>query len=601
MSRKEKILYLFLTSAWFIYLLLRVIYVPLVNDEAFTFFWYINRNEILPYQSLPDANNHFLNSLLALYSTKLLGVFAWSIRLPNLVSSIIFIYFIYKLSSLFKHIHTRWGFILTLLSSRLLSEYFGYCRGYGISMSMMAGMLWFLFCFLKTKNPFSFLISLVFMILAVSANLNLISTGVIFLLIVALFYVTNVHINLKEPWVYIMLFLFATGVYSLKYFMDYGIFLQENGKLYFGDGYGFYNGTIIGLIKILDHSSGKLIYAISGILFFLSVGIGLYKLIFERFRNFFTPSVILLTLLTANMAVTVLASKFFHMNYPQNRAVLHWFVIFIIYIFLIVDSLPQAFMRYVRVILMIIPAYFIVHSIPYLNLHYSYIYVNECFPNKFFDLVHLQKNKAGYPVSTAAYIFQNPEYMFKNFLEGGNDAGLSYNSFPSECADYQVIDTAESKQPLAKYDIIAHEKSSKLCLLKRKTLLTPEYFRSKSGINSGGNSNTESILLICLKTDSLLHYPVYVGFDLTLSSDIKPFVAAVVVDVLDSADNHLLFEKLDLDRYNSKYSHTLFKNGFLIPPIPSNAAKIKVFLWNYNLLPFKLEYSSCEIFKMVEK
>ena len=80
----ESIIAFSISLCIFIYLIIRSIYVPLIHDEAATFFHYIQSSSFIPFHSLNDANNHFLNSLLTYISYTLFGDSEFALRLPNL-------------------------------------------------------------------------------------------------------------------------------------------------------------------------------------------------------------------------------------------------------------------------------------------------------------------------------------------------------------------------------------------------------------------------------------------------------------------------------------------------------------------------------------
>ena len=121
----------------------------------------------------------------------------------------------------------------------------------------------------------------------------------------------------------------------------------------------------------------------------------------------------------------------------------------------------------------------------------------------------------------------------------------------------------------------------------------------KSGIYSNGFTKDKGIEFCILSADSLRGNPVYVGFDGILTAKSGPFRAALVVDVLDSTRNtHIFYEKLNLNEFHAEYNQTRFRNGILLPPLPGNAAYLKVYFWNEFLQEFILENAKCEVFSL---
>ena len=62
MKKTEQIAFFTLATMVWIYLGMRSVYVPLIHDEAVTYFTYIQSANFIPPWAYWDANNHLLNS-----------------------------------------------------------------------------------------------------------------------------------------------------------------------------------------------------------------------------------------------------------------------------------------------------------------------------------------------------------------------------------------------------------------------------------------------------------------------------------------------------------------------------------------------------------
>ena len=89
-EKRIKTGFFILASLLFLLLAFRNVMVPFNHDEAVTFFYYIQSGEFLPYHAHIDANNHVLNSGLGYYCFKLFGSSTFALRLPNLLSFLVF-------------------------------------------------------------------------------------------------------------------------------------------------------------------------------------------------------------------------------------------------------------------------------------------------------------------------------------------------------------------------------------------------------------------------------------------------------------------------------------------------------------------------------
>jgi hypothetical protein len=111
-------------------LVFKVINVELTYDEAYTFLNYVYTDDVF---NIGIANNHILNSFLIALTTKL-GYSEFFLRLPNLLSGILYILFIYKF--LKRSNYKTVGYVL-LLSNPYILDFFSIGRGYGISVFLI--------------------------------------------------------------------------------------------------------------------------------------------------------------------------------------------------------------------------------------------------------------------------------------------------------------------------------------------------------------------------------------------------------------------------------------------------------------------------------
>lgn len=152
LKNTETVSYIILSVIATFYLWIRGYYVPITFDEAATFFHFVQSGDFWFFTSLPDANNHFINSLLSFISYNIFGSSKLALRLPNLLAFSIYLYFLYRFSTFFKSGLLRWVFILSMMFSHFFVEYFALCRGYGLSMAFLLGVFYYLIKFVSEKK-----------------------------------------------------------------------------------------------------------------------------------------------------------------------------------------------------------------------------------------------------------------------------------------------------------------------------------------------------------------------------------------------------------------------------------------------------------------
>src|SRR5690606_4027303 len=108
------------------------------------------------------------------------GTDAFFLRLPNLLFFPVYAYFLYKLG---KRLHSR-RVRMTLWATGLFMhgfvEYFAYSRGYGISMALLSGALYFSFCFFRENSVRRLPAALMLYWLATVGNLTLLNSMPLF-------------------------------------------------------------------------------------------------------------------------------------------------------------------------------------------------------------------------------------------------------------------------------------------------------------------------------------------------------------------------------------------------------------------------------------
>ncbi|MCB9190727.1 MAG: hypothetical protein H6602_03610 [Flavobacteriales bacterium] len=189
MGQIERLLAALSVLLVFVYVVLRAIYVPTFHDEAATFFHYIVSENFLPFQAHWDANNHILNSALGFLCYKVLGPQQWWIRLPNVLSFLVYGYFAIRITQDLKNGLIRWGVLIAVLTAAFLLEFFSLARGYAMSIAFLMGVIHHGAQYLKSYQLKNQLALWFWMWLAVAASLTLMNSylivlGLVFLSII---------------------------------------------------------------------------------------------------------------------------------------------------------------------------------------------------------------------------------------------------------------------------------------------------------------------------------------------------------------------------------------------------------------------------------
>ncbi len=119
-------------------------YSSFTHDESFSYLHYVPQSfmDILAFKD-SYTNNHILNSLGMKYSEMIFGTSEFSLRLPNIILSIVYCIFSFLL---FKKSHKiiAVSFFVFLLTNNSIIDFFGLARGYGLSIGFMMMAIYYL-------------------------------------------------------------------------------------------------------------------------------------------------------------------------------------------------------------------------------------------------------------------------------------------------------------------------------------------------------------------------------------------------------------------------------------------------------------------------
>lgn len=161
-----------------IYLIFRIIELPLSDDEYMTLHLHVSQNLwniVTTGQPNTDwaPNNHVLNTLMMKFEIFLFGRKDWVMRIHIFLSFIVCFYYSYKLFSLFVPSEYRKLFYLIIIFlNPYLLDFFGLARGYALSITAFTGALYYLIVYLDQFSIKPLILTLFFMFLAIWSNFS---------------------------------------------------------------------------------------------------------------------------------------------------------------------------------------------------------------------------------------------------------------------------------------------------------------------------------------------------------------------------------------------------------------------------------------------
>lgn len=136
------------------YVLARAVFVPLTYDEAASYLRYISQ-DLFSVFNFEVATNHFLNTLLTKLVSIIAGDSEFVLRIPSLLGYGMYLYFSVRILEWVPNRAFALAGLLLLNLNPYLLDYFALSRGYGLSLGLLMGSLFFLFRFVSRRSDSS--------------------------------------------------------------------------------------------------------------------------------------------------------------------------------------------------------------------------------------------------------------------------------------------------------------------------------------------------------------------------------------------------------------------------------------------------------------
>jgi hypothetical protein len=299
-------------------------------DEAYTL-------SQLPPQSIWElvsykdsyTNNHILNTLLIKGLYALTGKNLFAGRLPNILAFTVYFYFVYHFAKQFIRGNLlQLTFCALMLGNMYLTDFFGLARGYGLSVSLIMGSIYFAANYILSNNKKSYPLSWVMAILSVYAQFASLHYFLGLNLLFFIYHVKTVWESrafssfLKQ----ISSQIIACGALAILIYLPIKAILRDNQIAYYGVK-GFWADTVMSLVR--NSLYGESYFSSKTVpIFGVLMGIGLLfaaiaaaqKWVFNR--DVGTPSVFSLALLLCTVVSMVLQFHLLGNQYPIDRTAL---------------------------------------------------------------------------------------------------------------------------------------------------------------------------------------------------------------------------------------------------------------------------------------
>lgn len=541
------------------YINIRAITISLVHDESVSLWAYMIHWNPFPYQGYINTNNHFINSLLGGFFIRLFNTNeSWVIRLPNILSFIIYYWAIVGLKPFFRNKFNFYYLFITLIFTPLLLEYMGMARGYGMSMAFMVLAFHQTQAYLQRKRPVNFIFVQLCWILAVYSNLTLIVFAMVGMVYVTLIRQKRWHVTYIIGYIFSML--------PILYILKYIFYLKNNGMLNVAGKEGFFINTVHSLTHYVWNTKGLVLDIILVLIFIFICIVLVLNLLKEK--SIFRNHIIIPSFLIMGVANIIIQNLLFDIGFPKNRMGIYLVVFFFIALFYSIDSLSKS--KWYGLPIAIIS---IILFIPQVNFNYIKLYYNEHLDDELFTKIPAEVK--GIPVSTGGRFWATDnEYSRKNKLKL---MAFQDTKLPTDTLTDYIINTNEIFPELENiYHAIHTDAISEVTLYKRNKFLN-RYKADDNQINIIGSHEFYDLYRKPTKNNPVFFRCSGILRDMTFYKDVK-----VVFSAEDSiSGKSLRYEALHITEscaINNKgeiaFDFTFAMNCY------SDANIIKIYIWN---------------------
>jgi len=338
-AKKEADLPLLLTMGilaglLFSYTAARAVMLSFTHDESFTWIHYVQLplTDILWFAA-PSGNNHLLNTLLMKGCSLAGGDSEWVLRLPNLAGHLLYLGFSI---AILRRIRNPWvrlfGFLLLNLNPFLL-DFFSLARGYGISLGLMMGSLYWFLRWISHPKLRNLLLALLFLIPATLANITLVPCFIACWITALALRIPGV-IPGENPlpakqWIAVNLSFLAAGVLLTAFLWLPLSRMIEANRIDYGGTTGFWTDSVVSLIKkscygmSYRHLATEIFSTIWGISLIAGFLLWIRSLVRRKEATPFPPSLLLFLLLFLLTAIGwILQFHLFGTPYLMSRTAL---------------------------------------------------------------------------------------------------------------------------------------------------------------------------------------------------------------------------------------------------------------------------------------
>jgi hypothetical protein len=467
MKRINQFGFIAIMASVFILLIIKAITLPVVNDEAPTALTYIH-NHVWQIMMYTDnwPNNHILNTLFVKLFVYLFGNNQLVIRLPNLLSFILYGIAIFRINKTVLKIDSFFFLPAALLfvSNQFVIDYFALCRGYGMASAMATLSVSYLITGFGRSKDKHIWIAYSLSILASYANFTLLVFWCATSLMVVFYFIIE-RLSIKKILGPVMIMFMVTLLY-MALIANPIIKMHSTDEFQYWSSKGFYWETIYPFIKYSLGARHRFLFPTGHVIaaFIFMTIIANCIFLFFHFKNskydpaglrlpVFVSTVLLLTI----AGINILQCHILKVPNLHGRTALFFYPLFIIVFTAFLGVWPAVKARALQIF---VACCFSFICIFHMSNTFKFNWVNDYY----FDadtlnvLEFLKNQNGGKPVSLKTTWFCYGSFDY--YVMTGKASWLELKEYDKSIdvntnADYYYIFSKDVKTLESKYELVA--------------------------------------------------------------------------------------------------------------------------------------------------
>lgn len=595
MNKRFNRIFLILCALLFVLVCIRAFLIPLSHDEAATFFLYVQNNNYLPYSAFVYTNNHVLNSALENLCYHLAGTHPFVLRIPNILSFLVFCLGVFRHFSYFKSVHAKLVLVAFFLLTFRFLDFFELSRGYGISLGCMLLGLSCLMDYFQT-NRFKYLVFFsICWQLALCANLILAVVLAVLLCTVWLFQFRS-RLLFKGR----NLVLQAVNLLLLGFWIKFGLFYKTAGVLDYGVGDNYWVVSFRSLIFILfGHTALWLQATVIGLGLFV-LGAFIRNLVKNSFsiNALFRPDLYYPFLLLITLFAFFLQKILLHVNYPEDRTGLFFFLFFILSLAFAAEAIPETIRRFFAYLCLGISTISFALTVNFTDFT-SWFY--QTMPQHIYDVLCQEQRKSGDLITIGGHRMRELNYAFLNYR---NHSPLNVMDNSDEMqmnCDYYYAMRREEPYYRPYYEEIDLDKTWDRVLLRRKEkIMHQPVYTNTSPIPVDGNGEYFNFVKLP-DTTFQSHNPLEIEAGIRFETVPGPFNAFLVLSMLDAKGETTCYKCVHLNWIAENLSGQTRHWKLTSSNLPDKVRSFTVYLWNIDKKQVRLTLTNLKIYQLMGK